>query len=105
MLYVALGRNVGSEPMNAHTWRDYRSEVQRVIETGEHLPEPDTIASGMSNYVGMSEETCVLVWFDKMSPLSAYTVEKLRGIATVFHQEAIAYSISETLFIETGEVN
>ena len=105
MLYVALGRNVGSEPMSEPTWRQFIVGVSNTIQYCEDLELPDTKALGTSNYAGMSEETCVLVWFDKVSTLSEQCLIALERIAVEYGQEAIAWTVADTKFIETKEVN
>lgn len=99
MLYVALGRNVGDVPMVDETWLKFQEDVENCVTLGERLGHADTRAVGESNFGGMPEETFVLVWFDKNSPLRFEVVEALSYYAEVYGQESIAWSVSETQFI------
>lgn len=107
MLYVAIGRNVGDKPMSGRDWELFRAEVIRAVREGSGgriLPNPNTIAFGHSEWNGVSEETAVFVWFDYPTVagigLDNIVVQKLKKIAKHFGQEAIAYTISETQFVE-----
>jgi hypothetical protein len=99
MLYVSLGRNVHGVPMSDNDWEWFRHHVVHRIMSGEWVAEPDTVAYGKSNWVGESEETCVLVWFDKRSRLGGDTVRELEGVAKLYGQEAIAWSVAVTDFV------
>lgn len=99
MLYVALGRNVDDKPMALDRWEEFQGRVVSAIYT-ETFVDPDTKAYGNSRYGSMREETCVMVWFDVNSKLSALTVEYLRLIAVEFGQESIAWSVSAPEFVE-----
>lgn len=100
MLYVAIGRNVKDTPMGEDTWIRFQESVENVVMMGENLPYADTRAGGESNFTGMFEETYVFVWFDKNSDLKQDTKDALSGLAGMFGQESIAYSVSVTNFIE-----
>lgn len=102
MLYVAIGRNVGDVPMDNITWSTFRELVEECVIVGENLFPADTLAFGESRYGDMSEETAVLVWFDKMSTLKSETVEALTYYAKEYGQECIAWSVAPTNF--TGGV-
>jgi hypothetical protein len=94
MLYVALGRNVGDEPMPEEEFGFMRNEVVGLFGS------PDTVAYGNSSWAGDVEETCVLVWFDRLAVLSQDEVRRLGDIARAYEQEAIAYSVSVPEFVE-----
>ena len=100
MLYVAIGRNVGVKPMKRRVWREFQ---KRVIETvaSDYLVDsmPDTVAYGKSNYGGAPEETCVMVWFDGKG-LGDMSRILLGLLATMYGQDSIAWSVSETEFVE-----
>ena len=100
MLYVAIGRNVEDAPMGEDTWIQFQESVENVVMMGENLPYADTRAEGESNFDNMPEETYVFVWFDKNSDLKQDTKDALAGLAGLFGQESIAYSVSVTNFIE-----
>jgi hypothetical protein len=100
MLYVALGRNIGDTPMELDEWVSFRDEVVELLALSEGLSDPDTVALGESHYGGDPEETWVLVWFDKLSPLSRDTEGRLSYIAVRYGQESIAWSVAETMFVE-----
>jgi hypothetical protein len=100
MLYISLGRNVGDEPMADDVWRDFRIAVEETIMDNETLVTADTYAPGTSNWNGDAEDTLVLVWFDKMSPLRQVTVKQLESIAKEFKQEAIAWAVAEPKFVK-----
>lgn len=102
MLYVALGRNVGDVPMEADVWESFSQMVEECVMHEEVLATADTNAVGMSRFGDMSEETRVLVWFDKDTPLKRTTVARLSAIAYTYGQEAIAWSVAPTNF--TGGV-
>jgi hypothetical protein len=99
MLYVALGRNVGDKPMELYKWEEFQKRVVNAIYT-ETFVDPDTVAYGNSRYGSMREETCVMVWFDVNAKLCALTLAYLKLIAQEFGQEAIAWSVSVTEFVE-----
>jgi hypothetical protein len=100
MLYVSLGRNVGDVPMADDVWRDFRMMVEETIMDNETMVVADTYAPGTSNWNGDAEDTLVLVWFEKMSPLRQVTVKKLETIAKEFKQEAIAWAVAEPKFVK-----
>jgi hypothetical protein len=100
MLYIALGRNVGENPMGHDTWIQFAESVENVVMMGERLTYADTWATGESRYDDMPEETGIFVWFDKNSDLGQDTKDALAGLAKQYGQEAIAYSVSVTNFIE-----
>lgn len=102
MLYVALGRNVGDEPMSDTDWFRFRKRVVDTIGNWENIPDPDTSAWGNSTWAGDFEETAVYIWFEKMSPLSNETLVALADIAKAFGQEAIAYTVAPTWFVEAN---
>lgn len=100
MLYVSIGRNVGDKPMATAVWNNFVANVTQDIEECEGVGMPDTVAYGKSRFGLMYEETCVLVWFDKNSPLRKDTLGVLEATAIEFGQEAIAWSVSVTEFVE-----
>ncbi len=81
-------------------WRRFRMYVEECIMDGENVVTADGYTTGHSRWGDIAEETLVLVWFDKNSPLSPSTITELAGIAKEFKQDAIAYSVSVTNFIE-----
>jgi hypothetical protein len=100
MLYVAIGRNVGDVPMEEEEFGFFRNEVFNLIKENEGLGSADTVAYGNSSWGDILEETCVMVWFDKVSPISRDTEEKLAVIAGRYGQDAIAYTVAPTYFVE-----
>ncbi|NBR25671.1 MAG: hypothetical protein EBU08_18195 [Micrococcales bacterium] len=100
MLYVALGRNVGDVPMSDDEWEKFRIAVCNVIFDLETHTDPDTVAFGKSRYGAMEEETCVLVWFDRGQALRKETLLALNPVAIRYGQECIAYSVSDTQYVE-----
>ena len=99
MLYVALGRNVGDKPMDDVTWAMFVADVAETVRLSERVGQPDTRAFGTSRFGDMEEETCVLVWFDK-NTIHQGTEDALGGLAKFYGQESIAYSLSETFFVQ-----
>lgn len=100
MLYVSIGRNVGDVPMGDSDWHNFVDTVTNVVVNCERVSAPDTKAFGESNWAGMREETCVLVWFDKNSELRGDTIGHLTEVARMYGQEAIAYTVAPTSFVE-----
>lgn len=100
MLYVSIGRNVGEEPMSDDAWRNFRISVEECIMDNERAVVADTYAPGTSRWGDMNEECLVLVWFDIAQQLSDKTQALLAEIATEFKQEAIAWAVVDTQFIE-----
>lgn len=100
MLYVSVGRNVGDVPMGDSDWHNFVDTVSNVVVNYERVSNPDTKAFGVSNWGGVSEETCVMVWFDICSELRGETIGELTEVARMYGQEAIAWSVSETNFTE-----
>lgn len=100
MLYVSIGRNVGDTPMTQIRWAFFVEAVTSAMSLYEDLPSPDTVAHGVSNWDGMEEDTAVFVWFEKHSGLRENTVLKLAEIAKEYGQEAIAYTVAPTSFVE-----
>lgn len=100
MLYVSIGRNVGEVPMDDDAWRSFRIAVEECIMDSERAVVADTYAPGTSRWGDMNEECLVLVWFDIAQQLSDKTQELLAEIATEFKQEAIAWAVVDTQFIE-----
>jgi len=100
MLYVSIGRNVGEVPMSDDDWRKFRIAVEECIMDNERPVTADTYAPGHSRWGDMNEECLVLVWFDIAQKLSDKTVGLLAEIATEFGQEAIAWAVADTQFIE-----
>lgn len=100
MLYVSIGRNVGEVPMDDDTWRNFRISVEECIMDNERAVVADTYAPGTSRWGDMNEECLVLVWFDIAQKLSDKTQALLAEIATEFKQEAIAWAVVDTQFIE-----
>lgn len=99
MLYVSIGRNVGEAPMPSDKWESFQTEVIEAIYD-DTFTEPDTIAYGNSRYGSMREETCVMVWFDVCTGLGNQALTDLGLIAVEYGQECIAWSVSETQFVE-----
>lgn len=100
MLYIAIGRNVGRDvgsPMPTKTWLQFQRDTIRAVGRGE----PNTVTWGKSDWQGDTEETAVFVWFDIKS-IGDLALGRLRGVAQLYWQDAIAYSVSETRFIEGG---
>jgi hypothetical protein len=100
MLYVALGRNVGDVPMSTQAWEQFRLDVCDVIFDHETFTDPDTVAYGESRYGAMKEDTCVLVWFDRGQKPSEETRMMLSKVAVRYGQECIAYSVSDTQYVQ-----
>lgn len=100
MLYVALGRNVGDVPMSDNDWDAFRLDVANEIYYNETHTDPDTVAFGGSRYGSMIEDTCVLVWFDFTEQFSVETRDALTKVAVRYGQECIAYSVSETQYVQ-----
>jgi hypothetical protein len=100
MLYVSIGRNVGEVPMDDDMWRNFRISVEECIMDNERAVVADTYAPGTSRWGDMNEECLVLVWFDIAQQLSDKTQQLLAEIATEFKQEAIAWAVVDTQFIE-----
>lgn len=100
MLYVALGRNVGDVPMSTVDWEQFRIHVIDEIFHLETHTDPDTVAYGESRYGAMKEDTCVLVWFDFTEQLGKETLLALSKVAVHYGQECIAYSVSDTQYVQ-----
>jgi hypothetical protein len=98
VLYVALGRNVGDEPMDDGRWEEFRLDTSHAI--AKQLGAPDTVAFGKSHYGGYPEETCVMVWFDLIGGLDDSVLKDLGILAGHYGQESIAWSVSVTEFVE-----
>lgn len=97
MLYIAIGRNVGDEPMVDARWSAFTRDVLDAIE--ERYGKVDTLADGNSRFGSMAEETRVMVWFD-VHAMNAGTEARLGVIAGEYGQDSIAYSVAETEFID-----
>lgn len=97
MLYVAIGQNIGDKPMSGSRWFEFQSEVANAV--GDYFGEPDTIATGNSNFEGAKEWTCVMVWF-AVESVRDILVDRLSVIATKYGQESIVWSVAETQFAQ-----
>jgi hypothetical protein len=86
--------------MGEDTWIQFQESVENIVMMGEGVSYADTRAEGESSFEGMPEVTYVMVWFDKNSDLGQDTKDALAGLAGQYGQEAIAYSVSVTNFIE-----
>ena len=53
MLYIAIGRNVGDEPMYDVLFEKFRRQVADTIEECEYVGQPDTVARGNSRFGDM----------------------------------------------------
>lgn len=94
MLYIAIGRNIGDKPMHSDKWREFQDDTIRAVGY-----PPDTIAHGGSFWKADAEETCVLVWFG-IDELSEKREWNLKYAASLYDQDAIAWSVSKTQFAE-----
>lgn len=103
MLQIAIGRNVptklfGDIPMSDENWLLFQQAVEEIVMVCTLKGVADTKANGVSNWQGVSEDTCIFVWFD-LDSLPSVVYEELSDIAKQYGQDAIAVTFGETKFI------
>ena len=96
-LTISIGRNMGASVMSLCDWRAFCGMLETFRE-GYNVG-PDTVATGVSSFNGVEEETAVFQWFDA-EPLTPTERVYLAFIAGKFFQESIAASYSTPEFIE-----
>jgi hypothetical protein len=98
MLQIAIGRNIGSEPMSDNLWLWFQQTVEETVMIHTLKGIADTKANGVSNWENVSEDTCIFVWFD-LESLPEVVYEELATIAKQYEQDAIAVTFGETKFV------
>jgi hypothetical protein len=99
MLQISIGRNIGkSLPLVESEWLLFQQAVEEAVMVHTLKGIADTKANGVSHWQGVSEDTCIFVWFDiEALPLSLKF--ELKNIAKQYGQDAIAVTFGETEFI------
>lgn len=89
---VTIGRNVGSEPMSEHDWRDFQSMITGTIRD---LLAPSVSFGpfyGSGEWEGVTEESAVFTFVSHYPASVARVTERLGKVAEMFSQDAVAWS-------------
>ena len=99
MLQISIGRNIGkSLPLVDSEWLLFQQAVEEAVMVHTLKGIADTKANGVSHWQGVSEDTCIFVWFD-LESLPEVVYEELATIAKQYEQDAIAVTFGETKFV------
>jgi len=101
-VYVSIGRNIGSEPMSAERWRDFRESTDATVRT---LAGPLASATdGIGWWDDQPEETHLVVgaaeYYDlKRNTALADLYSRLTQLARQFGQASIVLAVTEPTFV------
>lgn len=101
-LIIAIGRNVGDEPMDERSWLGFQANVRKVA----HRTAGPVVAevSGVSTSDEWGDEDAA--WFAVVAPdghdLSEFRA-RLRVLATAYGQDSIAVTSGTTEFVDRVE--
>jgi len=95
---VAIGRNVGDEPMTSRLWRAFQGDVQDALQACGHEPVFMAKYQGTGRWQGRTEHSVMLSASFDASVDSEALAEALGVIARRYRQDAVALTVGELRF-------
>lgn len=99
---ISMGRNVGSVPMSGKQWFLFSRSALAILEseTAGLLSPGSEIEThrGEGIWAGVREESTILSAYVDRVPSLEVLQQRLGGLAVAYGQDAIALSVSDTIF-------